>query len=126
MSNIELSIPADLTAAQIRRANPEINEETAQELAGELHDMVGCIQRSCAARSCEESSIAFEEIDVIETLLRTAVGIWPSDSGAVANESIWMMEMLRLAGGHELYLRYMRLSDRVNGTDLVTEFDLEH
>jgi hypothetical protein len=45
MSMVKLSIPADLTAAQIRRANPSINEETAQELAADVHDIIAFVQR---------------------------------------------------------------------------------
>lgn len=48
MSNIELSIPADLTAAQILRANESIDEEAAQKLAAELHDIAACMQKAFA------------------------------------------------------------------------------
>ena len=61
---------------------------------------------------------------LLQTLLRTAVNFWPSDDAAAASESIWLMERLTFVGGHELYLRYMRLSDRINGTNLVTECGL--
>jgi hypothetical protein len=124
MPNIKLSYPADLTAAQIRRVNPSINEETARELAAELHDIVAYVQSLYATQPRGEPTADFEESDVIQTLLRTALDFWPRDEGAAGNESIWLMEMLTFVGGDELYLRYMRLCDRVNGTDLVTEFNL--
>jgi hypothetical protein len=122
MPSIQLTIPADLTTAQIRRVNPSINEETAQELAAELHDIVACVQRYFAAPPCNwPFPAALVESDVIQTVLRTAVDFWPSDQSAAAGESVWVMEMLDSAGGDELYLRYLRLYDRVNGTDLVKE-----
>jgi hypothetical protein len=123
MSSVELSIPADLTAARFRRVNPSINEVTAQELAAELHDIIACVQRHCAAQP--RPYPAFEENEVIQTLVHTVVDFSTSDKDAAANEGEWLMEMLTLLGGHKLYLRYMRLFDRVNGTDLVTECGLD-
>jgi hypothetical protein len=123
MSSIKLTIPPDLTAARFRRVNPSINVETAQELAAELHDIIACLQRHCASQP--RPYPGFEEGDLIQTLLRTVVDISPSDQDGAACESIWLMEMVTLFGGNELYLRTMRLFDRVNGTDLVTEFELD-
>ena len=123
MSIVELNIPADLTGARFRRVNPSINEGTTRELAAELHDIIACVQRHCAAQP--KPYPAFEETDVIQTLVRTVVDFSTSDKDAAAHEGEWLMEMLTLLGGQELYLRYMRLSDRVNGTDLVAECDLD-
>ena len=39
------------TGARFRRVNPSINEGTARELAAELHDIIACVQRHCAAQS---------------------------------------------------------------------------
>jgi hypothetical protein len=58
-----------------------------------------------------------EASDVVETLLRTAVDIWPADGGEA---SIWLMERLTTVGGQELYLRYLRLCDRICGTDIAS------
>ena len=123
MSIVELSIPADLTGARFRRVNPSMNEGTARELAAELHDIIACVQRHCAAQP--RPYPAFEESDVIQTLVRTVIDFSTSDKDAAANEGEWLMDVLSYLGGHELYLRYMRLTDRVNGTDLVTECDLD-
>jgi hypothetical protein len=123
MSSVELSIPADLTGTRFRRVNPSMNEGTARELAAELQDIIACVQRHCAAQP--RPYLAFEESDVIQTLVRTVVDFSTSDKDAAANEGEWLMEMLTLLGGHKLYLRYMRLFDRVNGTDLVTECGLD-
>jgi hypothetical protein len=123
MPNSEVSSSADLTAARIRRVNRSVNKETARELAAELHDIIARV-KSFYSQPCGGPTADFEESDVIQTLLRTAVNFWPSDDAAAASESIWLMERLTFVGGHELYLRYMRLSDRINGTDLVTECGL--
>ena len=66
-----------------------------------------------------------KEDDVIQTLRRTVIDFSTSDKDAAADEGEWLMYVLSYLGGHELYLRYMRLSDRVNGTDLVAECDLD-
>jgi hypothetical protein len=121
MSNIELSIPAELTAAQIRRGNPSIDEETAQKLAAELHDIVARIKKGFAL---QPPDLPIEESDAIQTLLRTAVGIWPKDEDAAANESVWAMEQItragQLTGADDLYKSYLRVCDKVDGTDFAS------
>jgi hypothetical protein len=49
MSNVERSVPVDLTAARIRRANPSIDEETAREDVAVLHDIIACVRQAYAA-----------------------------------------------------------------------------
>jgi hypothetical protein len=119
MSNIDLSIPADLTATQIIRANESIDEETAQTLAVELHDIVACMQKAFAL---QPSNLPIEDCDAIQTVLRAAVGIWPADKDAAADESVWVMEQLtraeELTGAKDLYRSYLRVCDRVAGTDI--------
>jgi hypothetical protein len=78
MSSVEFSIPADLTGARFRRVNPSMNEGTARELAAELQDIIVCVQRHCAAQP--RPYLAFEESDVIQTLVRTVVDFSTSDS----------------------------------------------
>ena len=60
---------------------------------------------------------ASEETDVIETILRTAVDVWPRDEGAVGSESVWLAERFMAVDGDELYDRYLRLFDKINGTN---------
>jgi hypothetical protein len=122
MPNVELSAPVDLMAARIRRVNRSINKETAGELAAEVYDIIACVQRSYSA-GLRRGSPDDEDSDVVQTFLRTVVDIWPCDKGDAANESVWLMERLTDID-HELYLRYMRLCDRVNGTDFSAEWDL--
>ena len=121
MPNIELSASVDQMAARICRVNRSINEETAGELAAEVRDIIACVQHSYSAG--RRGSPDDEEIDVVRTFLRTVVDIWPSEEGGAANESVWLMERLTDIDD-ELYLRYMRLCDRVNGTDFVAEWGL--
>ena len=123
-TDIELSIPIDFTAIQIRRANASITEETAQTLAAELHDIISSARKLYSVQPSPKSNAKCEEIDVVETLRRTAVNVWPADQRRAANESCWLMERLTDVGGDELYVRYLRLCDSVNGTDLVTGLEL--
>jgi hypothetical protein len=114
---------ADFVAARIRRANPTIDKEVARELATELHDIVACVQGRCAAQP--KPYPEFETSDLIQTLARTVIDDRPPGNDADANDGIWVMELLTELGGDELYLRYMRLFDRINGTDIVGELELE-
>jgi hypothetical protein len=118
MSNIELSIPDDLTAAQIIRASPSINEEAAQKLAAELHDIVACMQKAFAL---QPPNLPIEESDAIQTVLRTAVGIWPADMHAAADESMWVAEQItraeEITGANDLYKRYLSVCGVVEGVD---------
>jgi hypothetical protein len=122
MPNIELSAPVDMMAARIRRVNRWIKKEMAGELAAEVHDIIACVQRSYSA-GLRRGSLDAEEIDVVQTVLRTVVDIWPSEKEDAADERAWLMERLT-AIDDELYRRYLRLCDRVNGTDFSAEWDL--
>jgi hypothetical protein len=115
--------PADLTAARIRRANPSIDKEAARELAAELHDLVACVQGRCAAQP--KPYPEFEASDLIQTLARTVIDDRPPGDGAAATDSMWVWEWVTSLCGDELYLRYMRLFDRINGTDIAREFELD-
>ena len=115
--------PADFVAARIRRANPSIDKEAARALAAELHDIVACVQGRCAAQP--KPYPEFEASDLIQTLAHTIIDDRPPGDDAAANDGIWVMERLTELGGDELYLRYMRLFDRINGTDIVGELELD-
>jgi len=122
MPNVELSAPVDFMAARIRRVNRRINKERAGELAAEVYDIIACVQRSYCP-GLRRGSADIEAIHVIQSLLRTVVNIWPTDEEDAVNESVWLMLSLTDIDD-ELYRRYMRLCDRVNGTDLSAEWDL--
>jgi hypothetical protein len=113
--------PADLTAARIRRANPSIGREAARELTAELHDIVASARERCSAA---------EESDLIQTMMREIVDDRPPGDAAAydagASASMYLAVMLTDPDSPEdLYLRYMRLFDRINGTDIVGECDLD-
>jgi hypothetical protein len=121
MTDIELSIPIDFTAIQIRRANASITEETAQILAAELHDIIKSVRELCRAQP--NSNAEYEEISLVDALRRTALKISLDDGGAAAEESVWAVKRLMDLGGDQLYLRYLRLSYRVYGADWAAEFE---
>ena len=120
-TDIEPSIPIDITAIQIRRANASITEETAQILAAELQDIIKSVRE--LYRAPPNSDGEDEEIYLVEAVRRTAVNIWPADEAATIEESVYVAVRLTDLGGDQLYLRYLRLSDSVNGTDLAAEFE---
>jgi hypothetical protein len=112
--------PADLTVARIRRANPSIDREA------ELYDIIASAQRCAMRLGCS----AAEESDLTQTMMREIVDDRPPGDAAAydagANASIYLACMpTDPDGSDDLYLRYMRLSDRINGTDMVGEFDLD-
>jgi hypothetical protein len=118
MPDIELRIPVELTASRIERRG-SISAEAADQLAIELHGIVADYRQLFALRPppCDAYAES-EETDVVETILRTAVDVWSSDKDEVAAESIWLFERFNAVDGDELYDRYLRLCDKINGTDL--------
>jgi hypothetical protein len=116
MQDIELKIPVELTASRIER-RASISAEAANQLAIELHAIVANYRQLFALRPPCDHYTPSEETDVVETILRTAVDVWPSDEDAVAAESMWLFERFDAVDGDELYDRYLRLCDKINGTD---------
>jgi hypothetical protein len=117
MQDIELRIPVELTAARIE-GQAQISAEAADQLAIELHAIVADYRQLFALRPPCDHYAPSEETDVVETILRTAVNVWPSDKDAAAHESMWLFERFDAVDGDELYERYLRLCDKINGTDL--------
>jgi hypothetical protein len=117
MQDIDLKIPVELTALRIE-GHSQISAEAANQLAIELHGIVAAYRQLFALRPPCDYYAEFEETDVVETILRTAVDVWPSDEDAAADESMWLFERFSAVDGDELYERYLRLSDKINGTDL--------
>ena len=120
VTDIELRIPAGLTAAQIQRVNADIGDDDAQALAVELHAIIAAYRQLFSVRPPDEAEALSEEADMIATIWRTAMDMWPKDNGVSANESVWLMERLTAVGGDELYERYLRLSDRINKSDVAS------
>jgi hypothetical protein len=118
MHDIELRIPVELTASRIER-RASISAEAANQLAIELHAIVGDYRQLFALRPPSDHYGLSEETDVIETILRTAVDVWPSDKGAAAVESMWLAGSLSAIDGDDLYERFLRLCEKINGTNLI-------
>ena len=126
--------PTDLVAERICRANPSIGREAARELAAELDDIIACaLKRWRAAPDfgvvyVDVADAAFDEIDgndLIQTMTYAII-----DKALSASEVEHLADMLSVLDSvsddsRDLYLRYMRLSDRINGTDLVGKFKLD-
>jgi hypothetical protein len=118
--------PADLTAARIRRANPSLGKEAARELATALHDIVAAARERWAG---QPGFSAADENDLTQMMMREIVDDRPPGDAAAydagANASMYLAGMLTDPDSpDDLYLRYMRLSDRINGTDIVGECGL--
>ena len=76
MQDIELRIPVELTAARIQR-HAAISEEAALQMAIELHGIVATYRQLFALRPPCDHYAESEETDVVETILRIAVDVWP-------------------------------------------------
>jgi hypothetical protein len=131
MSNVELGVPADLTAARIRRAarramGPAINEETAKEDAAIVHDIIACVRQAYAIQPTHPGWCG-EEDDTIETILRTVAGVSPKDHDDACNEGEWMMFQLthaeQLTGVRDIYRRWLRVVGHVKNFDYEDLFE---
>jgi hypothetical protein len=120
MQDIELRIPVELTASRIQ-GHAQISAETAHQMAIELHGIVGAYRQLFAVRPPCGCFVDNEETDVVETILRTAVDVLPRDGDVRGRESAWLYERFSAVDGDELYDRYLRFFDQINGTDLADE-----
>ena len=127
--------PTDLVAERIRRANPSIGREAARELAAELDDIIACALKRWRAAphfgvvEVDEVDVAFDDADgndLIQTM--TYAIIDDKDLSASELEHLdYMLSVLESVSddSRDLYLRYTRLSEQINGTDLVGRFKLD-
>jgi hypothetical protein len=115
MQDIELRIPVELTASRIQ-GHVQISAEAAHQLAIELHEIVAAYRQLFAVRVPCGCFVDNEETDAVETILRTAVDILPLDGDVRGRESAWLYERFSAVDGDELYDRYLRLLDQINGT----------
>jgi hypothetical protein len=121
--SIELSIPSGLTAAYIERINSSIDKTEADTLAAELHDIIRLYRQLFLVRPPDCGEHASEEVDMSLTLWRTALDLRRSDDAASAGESVWLVERLEAVGDDgALYERYLKLADRINGTNIAELF----
>jgi hypothetical protein len=129
-----MMIPVDLTAARIRRANPLIAREAAREMAVELDDIIACaLKRWRAAPNrgvvdADAEDGVFDEAagaDLIQMLTSAIIDKAISASELEHLEHTFAVLDLLSDDSRDLCLRYMRLLDRINGTDRVGEFKLD-
>jgi hypothetical protein len=128
VSDIELKISLELTEALIARRMADVFGEEAQaldqaaELARELHAIINAYR---ALRSVEPPYMGsnrfelmdierIEEPDMVFAILNTALGWWPKDE---ASQGLWIWEQFDKADADELWRRWARLCDRINGAD---------
>ena len=142
-NTIMITIPLALTLAQFARAIRGISDDEARELAQEMHDLIAAVQAAYAAHPPDkaaltkrlpaedrrlpyEIAVAFELGDIIDSMRDTIFGHWPDDSSEACGLSCGIMARLAdLDDGDNLYCRYLRLSDRVQGTDFATSLNEE-
>ena len=138
MTDITITIPLGLTVSQIARANPTIGDDEARELAQEVHSIIDMVQAAYAAHLPDkakltarlpsaarclpyETALAYELGDVIDSIRNTIVGHWPTDHSEEAELSCWIAERLTdLDSSDILYVRYLRVHDRVQGTNFAS------
>jgi hypothetical protein len=60
----------------------------------------------------------FTKADFMFAILRTTLGWWPEDNDAAGQESIWIMGQFDRVDGQELYDRWLKLADQINGTNI--------
>ena len=118
-------VPADLVAARICRANPALSKEAARQMAAELDDIIACAIAYARKRPWAEPGFsADDERELIEVMTYV---ISEGDDAADGDHE-YLVGMLydpdTEGAGDDLYLRYMRLFDRINGTNMVGDFDL--
>ena len=114
--------PTDLAEARLRRrirgANPSIGKETAREMTAELSDL---IER---ARKLWTADPDFPAVGGEARLSQTVMRAIIEDQGdaSAANDGEYLADMLSGPdGSSDLYLCYLRLFDRINGTNLADD-----
>jgi hypothetical protein len=137
--------PSDLVGARICRANPSIGKEAARQMAAELDDIIACaLKRWRAAPDfgviyADPADAVFDEADganLIQMMTYTIIdNLSARELEALSAGKIdplddvhsYILSVLESVSddSRDLYLRYMRLSERINGTDLVDKFKLD-
>ena len=151
MTTLTISVPIELTAAQTIRHRPSTTDAAlspatedakreAAELAREAHAIIAEVQAryaplplvtltddvgyALARRMPSDDESAFVLADLVDAVPRTILGFWSTNQNAAVRESDWLWEQLT-AIDDDLYVRYLRLCDRIQGTNLAVEFAAE-
>jgi hypothetical protein len=127
LDNLIIKIPLALTEALIVRRMASVFGEgqtysQAGELAHELHAIIDGYRRLKSVEPPYMGSnryelmdiAAIEEPDIALAILNTALGLWPEDEGM---QGYWVWERFNDADADDLCECYLRLCDRINGTD---------
>jgi hypothetical protein len=125
MTNIEISIPVELTAAMVIRAGIITSEAHAAELAAELHDLIPEIVAAWAAHQGRFGhpptplEIADFQLACWRQALVNASGL-DGDSPDSAEAEWISVEIAALTAddGGDLFLRWLVLGDIVTGSDV--------
>ncbi|HZZ21495.1 MAG TPA: hypothetical protein VFE60_02470 [Roseiarcus sp.] len=123
MTDITLTFPVELTAAQIIRlhAKPgdkskavtEADEAKALELAKRLHSFLATAQVLEASQPLRIASIPFTAVDLVDAMRRQALGLVPTNRDTAFHEQEWVFEMLDGLGGN-LCDRFLRLLTEID------------
>jgi hypothetical protein len=142
---ILLEIPLALSQSLIIRRSAivygEVNafsESEALELARELHAIVEAylnfysvrppirVVRPGTDEEDRDGEAMIEAVmpgDMVFAIILTALDYWPQDGRVAASDSVWLMAGLTdVDPTEELYHRYLRLSDKINNTDIADLF----
>ena len=117
-TDIDLRITVEFTATMIIRCSVIKDEATARALALELHEIIGLFRGFYSARPPYEHELLekmpdleeIEETDLVLAIWRTAFDI------SAFLEGEWLYDQFERVGADELYERYLRLCDKINGT----------
>ena len=122
MSAIELIIPLELTTELIIRSAENIDKSDAHALAVELHDIIARVQQFYADRPriLTDGRPQFEAAHLVWTILRCVLNFWPEDESRAAGDAVWIA-LIEPMG--DLYDRYLRLCDRIDGSNVAEMID---
>jgi hypothetical protein len=122
-------VPTDLVAARICRANPSIGKEAARQMAAELNDIIACAIACARKHLWAEPGFSADHESELAQVMTYAIIEDNSEESSAAGDHEYLVGMLydpdTEGSGDDLYLRYMRLFDRINGTNMVGDFDLD-
>jgi hypothetical protein len=125
MTSIKIEIPVGLTAAYIERANSNLKPSEARELAAELHAIIADYRNLYSVRPPGEEGHASQETDAMLAMWSMALGMWEQTNGAKADQEdpgVWVMLAFDDIGGDELYQRWLKVGDRILGSNLADPF----
>jgi hypothetical protein len=104
------------------------NETLAQTLADELHALIADVLGVYGARPPraqhqdpqDATTAAIEEAELVDGILRTAVGLLPKDEEAATSDVCWVDEQL-ISLDVDLYERLAHIRDAIEGTTILDD-----